>query len=110
MVDSKVAGGHLLHDLQNEVDEMIVGQPLAQITGQKLRRLAIKINKAGGHENQSRPAAVCLKHFQQSFGGQVPQSAAAGMTRSKDPSEQGSSPSSGLEISDFSNWPAGSAP
>jgi hypothetical protein len=40
------------------------GQPFAQITRQEHRRLAVKINEAGGHENQSRPAAFCSKHFQ----------------------------------------------
>ena len=61
MVDPKMAGGNLL-GVQPEVDEGIGGQPLAQIAGQEQRRLAIKINEAGGNENQSR-RSLLFKQF-----------------------------------------------
>lgn len=50
-------GGNLLHGIEEEVDEVIGGQPRAQIAGQEQRRLPVKINEAGGPEDQNRPAA-----------------------------------------------------
>jgi hypothetical protein len=69
MVDVKVAGGNLLHGIQQKMHEVFGGQPFAQITGQKHRRLAVKINEAGRHENQSQHPAFCSIYFHFSYTG-----------------------------------------
>jgi hypothetical protein len=69
LVDVTVAGGNRLHGIEEEVDAVIGGQPRAQIAGQEQRRLAVKINEAGGPEDQSRPAACWSNHFHCSCSG-----------------------------------------
>ena len=44
------ARGDLFNDVQNEVDEVISRQPLAQIAGQKYRRLPTQIHKTFSDE------------------------------------------------------------
>jgi len=44
MVHPQVARRDLLDGVEDQVDQMIFGQPLAQVAGQKHRRLPIQIN------------------------------------------------------------------
>jgi len=63
MVDVKVASGNLLDGVEEEMDEMIGGQPFTQIAGQEHWRLAVEIDEAGRHETQSQPAGFCSNNF-----------------------------------------------
>ena len=49
MIDAEVGGGDLLDGIQDEVDEMLGGQPVAHVAGQEHRRLAVEVDETGGH-------------------------------------------------------------
>ena len=57
----------LLDGVQDEMDDVIGGQPLAQIAGQKHRRLAIDINKTCSHGLWNRTAPFLFKLFSEIF-------------------------------------------
>ena len=49
LVDAEVGGGDLLHGFEHQMDDVIGGQPFAQIAGQQHRRLPIQIDKTCRH-------------------------------------------------------------
>ena len=67
MVHMEVAGGNLLNSIEDQVDQMICGQPLAQVTGQKQRRLPIHINKTFSHTGLDPFHALLFNSFSKNF-------------------------------------------
>ena len=59
MIDAEVAGGNLFHRIEDEVNDMTSGHPVAQIARQEHRRLAVEIDETCGH-GYPIPAALVL--------------------------------------------------
>jgi hypothetical protein len=59
--------GELLDGVQDEMDDVIGGQPVAQIAGQEHRRLAIHIHKTCRHGLWIRTAPALFKLFSEIF-------------------------------------------
>lgn len=78
VIDVEVGGGNLLHRINDEMDDVTLGHPLAQITRQEHRRLPVNVDETCGHDDRIAPAAVCSKHSQKSFPSQARQTPSLG--------------------------------
>jgi hypothetical protein len=58
-VDLDLAQVESVHGVEDEVDKMIAGHPVAQIGGQEQRGVPVNGNEANGHGSQTRPPCGC---------------------------------------------------
>ena len=67
MVHMEVAGGDLIHRIKDQVNQMIRRQPLAQVAGQKHRRLPIQIHKTCSHAGLDPFPTLLFNLFSETF-------------------------------------------
>ena len=67
MIDVEVGGGDLLHGIEDEVDDVVGGHPVAQIAGQEHRRLAVEIDETCGHAGLDPFRTLLFKSFSKIF-------------------------------------------
>ena len=60
-VDADLAQVQAVHRVEDEVDEMIGGHPVAQVGREQQGRVVIQIDEAGGHEDRIDLAPVSFK-------------------------------------------------
>ena len=60
-VDADLAQIQAVHRVEEEVDEMVGGHPVAQVGREQQRRVAVEGDEAGGHGQQINPAPVLFK-------------------------------------------------
>ncbi len=63
MIDVEVRQGDLLDGIENEVDDVVLGNPFTQVAGQKHRRVAVQINESCRHDSWNRTASLLFKVF-----------------------------------------------
>jgi len=67
VIDLEVGDRDLLHRIQDEMNEMVAGHPLAQIAGQKHRRLAVQVEETCSHADPIPTDSHLFKLFQNIF-------------------------------------------
>jgi hypothetical protein len=72
MIDVELAQGECVDGLQDEVNDVLGGHPVAQIAGQQQRGLAVEINKTCGHVDRIPVPSVLFKTFSNCFAGLSP--------------------------------------
>src|SRR5207247_874465 len=63
VIDLEVGARYLLHRIQNKMNDMVLGHPLAQIARQKHRRLAVQVDKTCSHAHPSPAAPIRSNYF-----------------------------------------------
>ncbi len=67
VIDLELSRRDLLHRIQDEVNHMLFGHPIAQIAGQKHRRLAVPIDETCSHVDPIPAVPHSFKLFQNTF-------------------------------------------
>lgn len=67
MIHMEVGQGQLLDGVENELNDVVVGNPLAQIAGRKHRPLAVNVHEACGHDSLKPGPAFGFKSFSKTF-------------------------------------------
>ena len=67
VIDLEVGQRDLLHRIQDEMNDMVLGHPLAQIAGQKHRRLPVQIDETCSHGDPIPADPLLFKLFQNFF-------------------------------------------
>src|SRR5206468_11154592 len=67
LIGLEVGGRNLVHRIQDEMDNVLLGNPLAQIAGQKHRCLAVQVDKTRGHVDPILAAPLLFNLFQKYF-------------------------------------------